>query len=840
LAWAACPVAGAVLPKAVFAGASDYAQMWWTHGLRDPRGTFSIQTSRYVATVNSRTLQITHLSPLAKPPSEADALTRRNEDVFEIDRPDAKLCLTVEAGGKRYQAVGGSDTFADCHLVESGRLFHRRWFDKIAWSPGAPELAGGAEIAAWPDRLTVLLRLAPARTIKDAAVEITLDLENVYSTRLIRGKAIALTRAGGAGFAAVATSPDATLTCDPRRSTFTVRLPITHWPAGAEKTVGLTVYPTAENTDATLRLAAAEIDAPLKVSAVQTKPVRKPLTVSANRELGWQAVALRNDRTARDDDGRHRRIERVAVTIANPSDVPRPARLCFEKAGRVLGVMGISAMLCDAEEYPTGLGLQVSKNWHADKPKHARGPWAAPRYRGSWYRGLAFLMIPARTKIELVYTSVNAFWGRMPAASHAQLSLVGWGSNQLWEQAAIGAWGESLCFEPDQGHRGGAVLDTRPLMVWAMGSRPRRKWGWTHNVGGADFLVYYDRPGHKQWSSRMRTRTVRSGPVLTESVTAGRSADDKIDLKYTVSLYRTDDIVRGLYSLRYTVREAATFDRLVLFQCGGDGYSYTGERTFARGSETGLHREWATRWGGEAYKTKPVELPGRLRWLSMHQAVRREADHGAWANRGLVLRRWRAKLGGKPVRPWVAERGAKVRGRDTSLIDIVPPPSVKQLQPGDFVIGAIEHIVMPQRADDYYGPNANLRKALTRWGDTWRMIHREAVGNDLGVAVLVGTLERTRPTKVRAKHDRAEFTLAGGLGAVPITLTGLSSYRRPCLEMRTGAGHWKTVDQGDHGKDFWQTDYDAARGTWEITYSVPADTPADARQTRRFRFRLDP
>ena len=839
LAWAVCPVAGGALPRALFGSAADYAQMWWTHGLRDPRGTFSIQTSRYAATVNSRTLQITHLSPLAKAPAEAEALTRRNEDVFDVDRPNAALRLTVEAGGTRYPAVGAGANRADCHLVESGRVFHRRWFDAVVWPPGAPKLSGGAEIAAWPDRLAVLLRLSPARAIADGALEITLDLENVYTTRLARGAAVALSQAGGAGFVATATSDEATLTCDPRRSRFTVRLAIARWPANTEKTVGLVIHPTATTIDATLRRVEAEIAVPLKITAVQIAPTKIPLAVRASRELGWQAITLRNDQRARDADGRNRRIERVALTIVNPSDFPRPARLCFEKPKGVFGVMGLSAMLCDDELYPTGLGVQISKNWHEGKPRHGQGPWTPPRYSGSWYRGLPLLTVPARTRIALVYTSANALWGGLPAASHAQLSLVGWGSNQLWEQAAIGAWGESLCFEPDQGQCGGAVLDTRPLMVWAMGDKPRRKWGWTHNVGGADFLVYYDRPGHKQFSSRMRTRTVRRGPVLTESVTAGRSADEAIDLRYTVSLYRTDDITRGLYSFRYDVRKPVTFDRLVLFQCGGDQYSYTGERTLARGSETGLQREWASRWGGDAYKTTPVELPGRVRWFSMHQGVRRVSDQGAWANRGLVIRRWRAKLGGRPAAPWAAERGAKVRGRDTSLIDLVPPPSVTRLEAGDFVIGAIEHIVMPQRADDYYGPNANLRKALTRWGDTWRMIHREAVGNDPGLAVSVGTLERTRPTKIRAKHDRVEFTLGGGLGAVPITLTGLTSYRRPTLEMRTVGGQWKTVDQADHGKDFWQTDYDAATGTWEITYSVPADTPADARQTRHLRFRLD-
>jgi hypothetical protein len=75
------------------------------------------------------------------------------------------------------------------------------------------------------------------------------------------------------------------------------------------------------------------------------------------------------------------------------------------------------------------------------------------------------LTIPPRTTLNLVYRSVNGHWGGVAAASHAQLCLIGWGSRQLWNEAAVGASGENICFEPDQGQVGGAVLDTRPLMV---------------------------------------------------------------------------------------------------------------------------------------------------------------------------------------------------------------------------------------------------------------------------------------------------------------------------------------------------------------------------------------
>ena len=42
-------------------------------------------------------------------------------------------------------------------------------------------------------------------------------------------------------------------------------------------------------------------------------------------------------------------------------------------------------------------------------------------------------------------------------------------------------------------------------------------------------------------------------PVLTEVTYAGRSHDQKIDLRYTVGLCRTDDITRGFYRFRYDV-----------------------------------------------------------------------------------------------------------------------------------------------------------------------------------------------------------------------------------------------------------------------------------------------
>jgi hypothetical protein len=224
----------------------------------------------------------------------------------------------------------------------------------------------------------------------------------------------------------------------------------------------------------------------------------------------------------------------------------------------------------------------------------------------------------------------------------------------------------------------------------------------------------------------------------------------------------------------------------------------------------------------------------------MHDAVSRDrSKSGAWANRGIIIRRWDALLGGKKADPWAAEYGVRI-DEDTSLVDIVPPPGVRKLLPGDYLEATFEHIIMPQHARDYYGPNASLRAALRKDENSWRMIAREAAGNDLAVEVSRGSLEQLRPTRIRvADGNRAAFQMTGGLGYVPVTIIGLSRYRRPTLEAQQADGSWRVVSQSVHGNDYWQTDYDPTAGTWEITYTLAADGPGDARRARAFRFRVE-
>lgn len=540
--------------------------------------------------------------------------------------------------------------------------------------------------------------------------------------------------------------------------------------------------------------------------------------VSFEPALGWHRINLDGIEPippAGQENPSNDAIERVRLSLSNPGDFGKVARLLFEKTPRGIlqkigtPITGVSAILRDREGSPTGIPVQLSKNWHS----HPEGGV----YDGQWFHGITQVRLPAGAEVELELVLAYGHWGGLPAASHSQLSLIGWGGNQLWDQSALGAWGESICYAPEQIQAACTITDVRPLMVTSMSERTP-EFNWTNNVGGGDFFRVFDAEGNRIPHGPMRTTYHRQGPCLTEVTYAGRVGEG-MSHRVTASLGRSDDLVRGTYRVRLDVAKPVDFSRLAIFQVGADTYNYTRERRLAVGDAAGLRREWEAQWGGDVYRGEPIECAEADAWASLHEAERREGhESGAWANRGLVIREWKARLGGEEANPWLAERGIDLSSEKTSIVDLVPPPGVTRLEPGDFVEATIEHIVVPQFGEDYHGPNEALRAALRKHGNTWRMIEREAVGNRREVEVIAGRLLRRYPDiRIETTGGGAEYRLEGGIGFVPVTFTGLDSH--------DGRELWidgERLDQGVHGRDFWQADYDPASMTWSLTFNLPA------------------
>lgn len=843
------------LPQSVYARQTDYSFMWWEKTIKRGNQVFAIKTNNYALEFDNLNLDILSLSINKEEKTEENVLRESNAESFPEKFP-CDLNFGLHRRGYQFMVESSSGSVHDCQLIETGKYFQRRFINRLP-QPGMAHCGAynsGLEIAAWTDRLSFVLKAIPDENLKNVGAEMNLKFPSNYSVNLSSGNVKALKDpADGSGFIILKTRDADSIKLQGTRVTVLLD-PHFEWPMGDEKNIGLIVYPVSENIEAKLNEIAEHEAKPLQVSAVQIAPKKVPLYVEYDKDKGWHQVRLRNDSIhtnaplADPNEGNpgpntnkiNNRMERVKLTVNNPSDFDRPLRLNFEK-GRlmpngdgVFGIPGISAVLRDMDGYPLGIPVQLAKNWHGGgrttKSEYFRGPW---------YHGYTVLNIPAHTSISFEYTSINSLWGGVPAASHAQLCLVGWGYNQQWDQSAIGAWGENITYEPDLHQAHAPVLDFRPLMIL----NPKgKKWGWTGNIGGADFFNYTKTNGERSWHSRIRTQYKRYSPNMTEVTYAGTMDDNSMDFEYTARVVRSDDITRGIYKIKLKVLNDTRFNDFVFFQAAAASYHQTRSNTLAWGNESGLKKEWKTSTQDvPGYVSKRTKIDGETAWFSFTDSENTyswQEEQFLSANRGFVLRNWKARINGREdTLPCFAEyktAGGNF-GNSSGIINIVPPEGCSAFKAGDYIEAEIVLYILPQHAKDYYGPNINLANALSEKANSWEMVYREALGNAISVKVKTGQLLNEYPLAIEADAGKAQFTVKGGLGYVPITITKVPDYRKPML-FRKVQGQWKLVNQAVHGNDFWQCEYNASNRTWEITFNVNLDSENDQPTTTEFKF----
>ncbi len=813
--------------------------MWWQNGFRHADQVFNIQTSHLGLSFDYDDFELLNFGPIGNSPSQPEALTGDNRLIQSL--PKSQLRCIIGSKGKGYQATNTPGNRGNCMLIESGRYYQRRWLEDIRLEKGAPEGEMYLEIAAWPDRVTFVLYFTPKNEIQDGFLVLELDLESVFSTLIGSGDFQALADTNREkGYVFVTDGCGAKLQCNSKDSVCTLRMEAGSWKAGEEKSAALIVYPVAGDCASRLDDIRQAETLPVRITARQSKPELSRINARYNRRYGAYEVELLNDDCEDSKQECNDRIERVELRLSNMSSKSRRARMRFLKDGKVFAITGISAMLCDESGYGLGIPVQLSKNWHnAGENRFCKNPW---------YRGSSIVTVPAKEVLKLNYTSVGPLWGGLPAASHAQLCLVGWGKfpdrgNQLWDQCAIGAWGESITYDPDMNLDRSMIDDVRPLMVYAMKKDRPVKWNWTNNVGGGNFFCCWDGEGELVYNEDVKTCYEKYCPVVTDVTYAGEGADGKVDFRCRTQIYRSEDIVRGVYTIRYDVKEDLKVSadakggghRVAFFQLGADGYNNHSFEKMARGNAKGLIEQWAPVKGGLKYSRVAMPCEGDTPWFSLHEGNSRDkSKFGAWANRGLVIRQYKARLGGKQNdMPYASVYGTENGRVPSANVELSVPGDVTELKAGDYVEAKLVYVILPQYAKDYYGPNAGLKAALEANPDSWQLVHREAVGNDLDVKVHKGELICEYPVEIQAKGG-IEFEVTGGLGYVPMTFMGLRDYRGYRFERFEG-GKWNEIDQSVHGRDFWQSDYDSQAGQWSRSYSVSLDTPGEKRKTHKFR-----
>jgi hypothetical protein len=141
---------------------------------------------------------------------------------------------------------------------------------------------------------------------------------------------------------------------------------------------------------------------------------------------------------------------------------------------------------------------------------------------------------PGKTKFEMVLT--YQYFGSLHGVSHSQLSLIGWGTNGLWEEVGLGSSGEAITYEPHGHQRRQTALDTRGFLVCGKddavgceGSPDSTRW--TDNVGGADFLNAVDQDGQYQYLVEDKIFHTMNGPRLTNATYEGTTVDGFIKVQ---------------------------------------------------------------------------------------------------------------------------------------------------------------------------------------------------------------------------------------------------------------------------------------------------------------------
>ncbi|AQQ72242.1 hypothetical protein SMSP2_02623 [Limihaloglobus sulfuriphilus] len=826
-------------PPELFENAGDYSYMWWKDGFRGSEKVFNIQTGSYGLSFDYDDFNLISFGAIPNPPAESEALRADNSVINSL--PAASLTCGIEVNAAQYNAVSAGPGLAGCMLIESGKFFQRRWLENITLESAAPAGEMQLEIAAWPDRISFVLYFTPQETITNGSLILELDLDQYLPTLIDEAMIKGLCDSQGQnGFVFTSDHSAASLTCDTAESKCRLRLNIENWQAGTEQSIALVVYPESDNFAAKLEDVIAAETTQISINAQQTQPLSRGLTTYYKRRYGWYHIGLRNDFCGTYQQSGNDRIERVEMLITNPTTVERKVRLSFYKDGNVCQVVGLSAVLCDSQYNPLGIPIQLSKNWHNSD--------TGGRFDSTtWFRGSTIITIPPQTTLELSYTSVGAHWGGVAAASHAQLCLAGWSDssewgNQLWEESALGSWAETITYDPDVCLNRSMIDDCRPIMVYAMNRDEPVKWSWTNNVGGCDFLAYWNGGGERQYNRNMKTLHKKNCPVITEAIYSGDNSG-AIDMKCTAGLYRSDDIVRAVYKLRYDVTNNLPVDaspagnskRIAFFQLGADNYNNHNFNKMARGDINGMIEEWNPVKGGNDYSRVAIPCTGETPWFSLHEANSKDTSvYGAWANRGLVIREYSARLGGVETQtPLVSVYGTENGGYKSANLELSVPDNITELIPGDYLEAQIVYLIVPQYAEDYYGPNTQLNAALAANPDSWEIIYRETAGNDVQIQMIRGRLVQNYPLIVKVCGG-AEFEITGGIGYFPITIENLPASKGYRLEQNI-LGEWIPIDQSVHGSDFWQCNYDAACRSWSLSFTVPFDTENDQRTTRHFR-----
>ena len=554
----------------------------------------------------------------------------------------------------------------------------------------------------------------------------------------------------------------------------------------------------------------------LALSCEEIFPGKKPHDIVYDKNYGYIKVnaggTFSYDYSLLKEKTNRAKLDRLVFSLKNNAKEPVDTVLVFERnSDDDFNPTGMCPVIRSCKSgRPTGIPMYRTNNWHCfdeneKSPFFAKKTDLRRKNLGIWYKAFTEAEVPAKGEYKHEYTCTYAEWGNAYAVSHAQLCLIGYAGNQLWDQSALGCFGETICYDPDVNLGRSMIDDVRPFLTDC-----GEKYNWGGNIGGGEFLEYR-KDGRFLRLKNVKTIYEEQGPNMTDVIYTGESWDDAIKAEINIRMGRTDDIPRIYYKLKYEFLKDVEADTLFLFRMGAANYANGKFEKLAFGTDNGVIENG----DGLSFVGKKIAVNARNTWV-MYYKNDSENEYGS---EQFIIREYKAVINGEEKEyPCVEITETNDRVRQPSAAITFGTNRIKR---GSYAEILLEYDILPDRADKYYGESEYMLLNRDYIGTANAGII-QAKENVLSLKTLKGEQKNVYPPEIAAESSKngseALFVLSGGAGYTPIVIDGADSSDGYALFEVKGNDEIM-VDQSKYGNDFWQCSK-KQNGRYRFVYNV--------------------
>ncbi|MFN0200225.1 MAG: hypothetical protein ACKVTZ_01820, partial [Bacteroidia bacterium] len=400
---------------------ANYNYTYWdiTHKIGANPRKFTNQTSSYHLNVDYTNLNISSLDINNTNTNAVNAFQEANATTFPTLQSGNIDYKILQNGSVLHQktATPTNSHIRIGQMVEYGTWLNRRVIDSINFT-GATAVANGwhsgIEFTNWHNRFKITFHLRPRVTITDGQLQLSVQIPAAFAQTFQSGAIYGFAKtANGEGFAVKAGATVANVNVV--GNVMTIQSAATNLIAGTNYQISLIFYAVKNNFSAVY---ASVDDAPnITLAVSQNLPSVTTVPSSYSSDEGLFYIDVPRYGMGYNNCSAADLLQNLKLTLTNNSATDKAVRLCFRQIPGV-NIVGFSSMLRNPNGDPSGIPLQISKNWHNTYNM---------MYSGTWTREYAEVIVPANTALKFDYTRVGAKWGGVQAAFSHQLSVVGAG-----------------------------------------------------------------------------------------------------------------------------------------------------------------------------------------------------------------------------------------------------------------------------------------------------------------------------------------------------------------------------------------------------------------------------